>query len=233
MIPASLLPGLRWVPDLSDQMDPFYWSVLSPYAHVNNILLAKTTQLEAPRNLWAVPMNKTINIDFVNAGLIEVGDLPLLNGSIDVAQVMDHLWQQKGTAFMVCASLQSKFCFCLGITPSHTFLSNFHEELKMVFHCQPDISFSHWELELHIPPRTTDQNNQTFQSLIKNTKSRNYKIVSINVFIIVLQHQKLLPDYETVQNLPVVFGVVMRLHLCTVCCSVLVFIRFMPGPIFL
>ncbi len=85
VILASLLPGLRWVPDLSDKMDPFYWSVLSSYAYVNNILLAKTTQLDAPRNLWAVPMNKTININFVNAGLIEVGDLPLLNGSIDVA----------------------------------------------------------------------------------------------------------------------------------------------------
>ena len=91
MIPASLMPSLRWVQDFSDKMDPFYWSVLSSYAHVNNILLAKTTQLDAPRNLWAVPMNKTINIDFVNAGLIEVGDLPLLNGLIDVAQVTDHL----------------------------------------------------------------------------------------------------------------------------------------------
>ncbi len=132
MIPASLLPGLKWVPDLSDKMDPFYWSVLSSYAYVNNILLAKTTQLDAPRNLWAVPMNKTINIDFVNAGLIEVGDLPLLNGSIDVAQVTDHLQWWKGTAFIVCASLQSKFHFCLGITPSYTFLSNFHAELKTV-----------------------------------------------------------------------------------------------------
>ncbi len=94
-------------------VNPFYKLVITSFALVNNLLLGKITNLVVPRNLWAVQNNQQINKDFISAGLIEVGDLSLVDGTIDLLQVMALLPACRGLAFMVCAALQRIFASCL------------------------------------------------------------------------------------------------------------------------
>ncbi len=81
-VPYQVIPGMMYI---SDAWMVKWNGLFCTFAHLN-VLLRNSPQPEDPvpqQNLWASKYNKSIKIPLINAVYIEVGDLPLVNGSID------------------------------------------------------------------------------------------------------------------------------------------------------
>ncbi len=96
----------------------------------------------------------------INVGYIEVGDLPLVNGSIDheVLQVSSCKQGSKQSVFLISASLQKKFKHQLGwpITDK-SFLKQILKHSKVLLKKENWLAptLTKWELKLQIPPLST------------------------------------------------------------------------------
>ena len=64
-----------------------------------------------PQNVWACRENKTINYPLVQAGIVEVSDLPMENGTVDhsALQVLSNQQHSRQSIFLLSISLQHKF----------------------------------------------------------------------------------------------------------------------------
>ena len=57
----------------------------------NRLYMNKYPDPLPQQNLWVCTLNKRINKPLVNAGIVEVGDLPLINGTIDWHKLQSQL----------------------------------------------------------------------------------------------------------------------------------------------
>ncbi len=116
-IPASLWLGLTWVKESwIGHLDPFYQGIFHAFAIVNRLYVDKFPNPLPQQNLWACMLNKRINKPLVKAGIVEVGDLPLINGTIDWCKLQSQL-QLNGynySVFLTASLLQEQFHFKLG-----------------------------------------------------------------------------------------------------------------------
>ncbi len=111
-LPSALMPGMSFVSDAWIQnIDPFYQDAIWSYVNLNCLARAMPLDNPLPQNVWACHENKTINYPLVHAGIIEVSDLLLQNGSVDHS-VLQRLSAQQGSkqsVFLLFVSLQQKF----------------------------------------------------------------------------------------------------------------------------
>ncbi len=106
------MPGMSFVSNAWIQnLDPFYQDAIWSYAHLNCIARVVPLDNLLPQNIWACHENKTINHPLVHAGIIEVSDLPLQNGSVDYSVLQSLSIQQgsKQSVFLLSIALQQKF----------------------------------------------------------------------------------------------------------------------------
>ena len=83
-LPSALMPGMSFVSNAWIQnIDAFYQDAIQSYVILNCLARAVPLDNPLPQNVWACHENKTINYPLVRAGIIEVLDLPLQNGSVD------------------------------------------------------------------------------------------------------------------------------------------------------
>lgn len=103
-IPEVLFPGMTWISDAwVAHLDNFYQDILHAFADVNELFASTYPDPLPQQNLWAVTKNKKINYAFIQAGFVEVGDLPMKNGSIDWKVVHNTVCANaQGAVFLIC-----------------------------------------------------------------------------------------------------------------------------------
>ncbi len=131
------MPGMSFVSDAWIQnIDPFYQDAIQSYANLNCLARAMPLDSPLPQNIWACHENKTINYPLVRAGIIEVSDLLLQNGSVDHS-ILQRLSAQQGSkqsVFLLSVSLQQKFksCFHLPYSDGKLPLEIFKKAKKII-----------------------------------------------------------------------------------------------------
>ena len=130
--------------------------MLHAFAYVNGLFITQYPDPLPQQNLWAVLKNKRIDYGFISTGLVEVGNLPLLNGSIDWRQIQSLMPPSKrGFVFLTVASLQEKFHFPLGWPClEKKFPSKIGKYAKKLLKKQlwSPPTLTKWEIALVIPP---------------------------------------------------------------------------------
>ncbi len=118
VIPKVLFLGMTYCKDyVLCKLPGFYGEVLCSYAEVNKLNVSGEAGQQ--RNIWASDLHPGISMSMIQAGFIEIADLPVLNSMLDYKQVQYWI-QQSGSAenvFLLCPALQCIFCDNLGIHP--------------------------------------------------------------------------------------------------------------------
>ena len=148
--PDATLPGMvGYSEQLLKRIPNFYTEVLKAFAMVNHLNICPTH----PSNIWASVEYPGVFCPMVEVGYVEVGDLPLLHGTIDYRTVQQKL-QSAGfidNVFLLSIALQSKFHLVLGRLPSdRVFPVNLHKEAKKLLYMERQHLFDlvQWEIRL-------------------------------------------------------------------------------------
>ena len=172
-----------WIQNL----DPFYQDPIQSYVHLNCIARAVPLDNLLPQNIWACHENKMINYPLVHAGIIEVSDLLLQNGSVDYSVLQNLSIQQgsKQSVFLLSISLQQQFksYFHLSHLDGTLPLEIFKKAKNIIrHHSWWPCTLTKWEIVLQIPPLSTTDVYLAFKRMVQKIKISklwdcNYKIL--------------------------------------------------------
>ncbi len=175
-IPWVVIPGLIYISDAwMKDWDPFYQDVFWAYVQLNVMACSFPTETILPKNVWACWENKVLNLPLIKAGIIEVADLPLTNGSIDYNKLQELSCEQgsRQSVFLMAVSLQEKFKSWFHIPALDRQLPlEPIKKVKNIIHnnsWQPS-TLTKWEIALQIPSQSVTDTSLIFKRLVQKIK---------------------------------------------------------------
>ena len=122
LIPPDFFCGLCSISEgLLVKLSPFYTNMLHSFAHVNNLVFQSVDVSDLPQNLWFGQVYNHIDWHWYWVGFLTVGDLPIVQGKIDLSEVTTRLCDIgcHTSPLLKCCSFQQMFgCFFDSKIPS-------------------------------------------------------------------------------------------------------------------
>ncbi len=165
-IPETVIPGMTFVSHAwIDDWDPFYQDMIRAFANLNVLAHGIPLEKQLPKNLWACQENR----------IIEVANLPLINGMIDYCKLQEISRAQgsRQSIFLLASVLQNKFksFFHFPVSDRDLQLEPI-KKIKTILYTsswkQPTLM--KWEVVLQILPLSATDMSLVFKRLVQKIK---------------------------------------------------------------
>ncbi len=189
------------------KLPPFYANIFWSFAYVNNLFYEQMDTSQLQQNLWFGCVYNSIDWDYYQAGYFMIGQLPNIDGMIDLSELTPQLKKTccSGSPYLkVCAFQQTLGHFLVnGILGTFVF----HDQLLLCCKCllqqatTTPLSLNNWCVRLNILPLEVPEAEKVFRDMLLFCKITKFREINFKILSQILVMPKVISKVKHVENL--------------------------------